>query len=68
LLREALLLFITIEDWMIRNTMYSPGAKIFKDVKRATRKHCSSEKHVGIVLDGSPKVMRLSVDLYENLV
>ena len=30
----------------------SPGAKIVKDIKRATRKQYSSEKKIRIVLDG----------------
>ena len=30
----------------------SPSEKIFKDIKRATRKHYSSEGKISIVLDG----------------
>ena len=30
----------------------SPGEKIVNGIKRATRKHCSSEKKIRIVLDG----------------
>ena len=30
----------------------SPGEKIVKDIKRATRKQYSSEEKIGIVLDG----------------
>ena len=30
----------------------SPGEKIVKDIKRATRKHYSSEEKIRIVLDG----------------
>ena len=30
----------------------SPGEKIVKDIKRATRKHYSSEEKMRIVLDG----------------
>jgi len=30
----------------------SPGEKIVKDIKRATRKHSSSEEKIRIVLDG----------------
>jgi hypothetical protein len=33
-------------------TRKSPGKKIVKDIKRATRKHYSSEKKIRIVLDG----------------
>ena len=33
-------------------TRKSPGEKIFKDIKRATRKHYSSEEKIRIVLDG----------------
>jgi len=36
----------------MRKTTKSPGAKIVKDIKRATRKHYSSEEKVRIVLDG----------------
>jgi transposase len=30
----------------------SPGEKIVKGIKRATREHCSSEEKIRIVLDG----------------
>ena len=33
-------------------TRKSPGAKIVKDIKRATRKQYSSEEKIRIVLDG----------------
>ena len=33
-------------------TRHSPGEKIVKDIKRATRKHYSSEEKIKIVLDG----------------
>nr|WP_139250706.1 IS3 family transposase [Litoreibacter ascidiaceicola] len=36
----------------MRQTTKSPGAKIVKDIKRATRKHYSSEEKIRIVLDG----------------
>ena len=38
----------------MRKTMKSPGEKIVKDIKRATRKHYSSEEKIRIVLDGCP--------------
>ena len=33
-------------------TRKSPGEKIVKDIKRATRKHYSSEEKIRVVLDG----------------
>ena len=33
-------------------TRTSPGEKMLKDIKRATRKHYSSEEKIRIVLDG----------------
>ena len=36
----------------MRKTMKIPGEKIVKDIKRATRKHYSSEEKIRIVLDG----------------
>ena len=33
-------------------TRTSPGEKMVKDIKRATRKHYSSEEKIRIVLDG----------------
>ena len=36
----------------MRKTMKSPDEKIVKDIKRATRKHYSSEEKIRIVLDG----------------
>ena len=39
----------------MRKTTKSPGEKIVKDIKRATRKHYSSEEKIRIVLDGLRK-------------
>lgn len=36
----------------MRKTPKSPGEQIVKDIKRATRKHYSSEEKIRIVLDG----------------
>ena len=36
----------------MRKTTESPREKIVKDMKRATRKHFSSEENIRIVLDG----------------
>ena len=36
----------------MRKTTKSPGEKIVKDIKRATRKQYSSEEKIRIVLDG----------------
>jgi hypothetical protein len=36
----------------MRQTTKSPGEKIVKDIKHATRKHYSSEEKIRIVLDG----------------
>ena len=36
----------------MRKTTKSPGEKIVQDIKRATRKHYSSEEKIRIVLDG----------------
>ncbi len=36
----------------MRKTTTSPGEKILKGIKRATRKHYSSEEKIRIVLDG----------------
>jgi transposase len=52
LLRECLLLIVATEEWTMRKTTNSPGEKIVKDIKRATRKHYSSEEKIRIVLDG----------------
>jgi DNA helicase HerA-like ATPase len=38
----------------MRKTTKSPGEKIVKDIKRATRKQYSSEEKIRIVLDGLP--------------
>jgi hypothetical protein len=47
-----LLLIVATEEWAMRKTTKSPGEKIVKDIKRATRKHYSSEEKIRIVLDG----------------
>ena len=55
LLRECSWLIVTTEEWKMRQTTgtrKSPGEKIVKDIKRATRKHYSSEEKIRIVLDG----------------
>lgn len=44
------MLIVTNEEWTVRKTMKSPGEKIVKDIKRATRKHYSSEEKIRIVL------------------
>jgi transposase-like protein len=36
----------------ITGTRKSPGERIVKDIKRATRKHYSSEEKIRVVLDG----------------
>ena len=36
----------------MRKTTKTPGEKIVKDIKRAMRKHYSSEEKIRIVLDG----------------
>jgi len=46
---------VTTEEWNMRQateTRTSPGEKMVKDIKRATRKHYSSEEKIRIVLDG----------------
>ncbi len=40
-------------------TRTSPGEKIVKDIKRATRKHYSSEEKIRIVLDGEDSIAEL---------
>jgi transposase len=55
LIRECSLLIVTTEEWKMRQTpgtRKSPGKKIVKDIKRATRLHYSSEEKIRIVLDG----------------
>jgi transposase len=55
LIRECSWLIVTTEEWKMRQTTgtrKSPGEKIVKDIKRATRKHYSSEEKIRIVLDG----------------
>ncbi len=46
------MLIVATEEWTMRKTPKSPGEKIVKDIKRATRKHYSSEEKIRIVLDG----------------
>ena len=41
------MLIVTTEEWTMRKTTKSPGEKIVKDIKRATRKHYSSEEKIG---------------------
>ena len=41
-----------MDDEKDNGTRKSPGEKIVKDIKRATRKHYSSEEKIRIVLDG----------------
>ncbi len=43
---------VTTEEWTMRKTTRSSGEKIVQDIKRATRKHYSSEEKIRIVLDG----------------
>ena len=50
MLRECLLLIVATEEWTMRKTTKSPGEKIVKDIKRATRKHISSEVKIRIML------------------
>jgi hypothetical protein len=55
LLRECSWLIVATEEWKMRQTTgtrKSPGEKIVKDIKRATRKHYLSEEKIRIVLDG----------------
>jgi len=55
LIREYFWLIVTTEEWDMRQTngtRRSAGEKIVKDIKRATRKHYSSEEKIRIVLDG----------------
>lgn len=52
LLRECSWLIVATEEWTMRKTTKSPGDNIVKDIKRATRKHYSSEEKIRIVLDG----------------
>jgi transposase len=52
LLREGLLLIVATEEWTMRKTMKSPSEKIVKDIKRAARKHYSSEEKIRIVVSG----------------
>jgi len=52
LIREYFWLIVTTEEWTMRKTTKSPGEKIVKDIKRATRKQYSAEEKIRIVLDG----------------
>ena len=45
-------LILTTGEWTMRKTTKSPGERIVKDIKRATRKHYSSEEKIRVVLDG----------------
>ena len=51
-MREFFWLIVPTKKWTMRNIGKSLGEKIFKDIKRATRKHYSSEVKIRIVLDG----------------
>ena len=50
----------------MRRTTMSFGEKIVKDIKRATRKHHSSEGKIRIVLDGLRGTQ--AIELLSNLV
>jgi len=55
LIRECFCLIVATKEWDMRQTTgsrKSPGEKIVKDIKRATRKQYSSEEKIRIVLDG----------------
>ena len=52
MIREYFWLIVTTEEWTMRKTTKSPGEKIVKDIKRATRKQYSAEEKIRIVLDG----------------
>ena len=55
MIRECFWLIVTTEEWDMRQTTgtrKSHGEKIVKDIKRATRRHYSSEEKIRIVLDG----------------
>ncbi len=55
MIRECFWLIVSTEEWTMRHTTgtrNSPGEKIVKDIKRATRKQYSSEEKIRIVLDG----------------
>ena len=45
------MLIVTTEEWTMRKTTKSPGEKIVKDIKRATRKQYSAQEKIRIVLD-----------------
>ena len=55
MIRKSSGLIVTADEWDMRQTIRtrkSPGEKLVKDIKRATRKQYSSEKKIRIVLDG----------------
>ena len=52
MIRESFWLIVTTKEWKMRKTTKSPGEKIVKDIKRATRKQYSAEEKVRIVMDG----------------
>ncbi|NIZ61251.1 hypothetical protein DL239_09720 [Sedimentitalea sp. CY04] len=55
MIKESSWLVATTEEWVLRKTTgtrKSLGEKIVKDIKRATRKHYSSEGKIRIALDG----------------
>ena len=52
MIRECFWLIVTAKEWKMRKTTKSPGEKIVKDIKRATRKQYSAEEKIRIVLDG----------------
>jgi hypothetical protein len=55
LIRECFWLIVTTKEWTMSQstgTRKSAGEKMVKDIKRATRKHYSSEEKIRTVLDG----------------
>lgn len=46
------MLIAATEEWTMRKATKRPGEKVVKDIRRATRKHYSSEEKIRIVLDG----------------
>lgn len=51
LIGECSWLIVTTGKWTMRKTAKRPSDQIVKDIKRATRKHYSSEEKIRIVLD-----------------
>ena len=45
------MLIAATEEWTMRKATKRPGEKVVKDIRRATRKHYSSEEKIRIVLD-----------------